>query len=74
MRAASARLGLAELKRLRVTVSRASWFLVHAGPNPALRELDREDLAARFRPPPRQLALFDAVAREAAAVARTGEL
>jgi putative DNA modification/repair radical SAM protein len=68
------RLGLAELKRLRVTVSRAAWFLAHAGANPALRELDREDLAARFRPPPRQLALFDAVAREAAAVARTGEL
>lgn len=68
------RLGLAELRRLRVTVSRASWFLAHAGPNPALRELDREDLAARFRPPPRQLALFGAVARQAAATARTGEL
>ena len=67
-------LGLAELRRLRVTMSRASWFLVHAGPNPAVRELDREDLAARFRPPPRQLALFDAAARTAAVAARTGEL
>ncbi len=68
------RLGPAELARLRVAMGRASRFVVHAGPNPALRTLDREDLAARFRPPPRQLGLFEAVAGEAAVTARTGEL
>lgn len=69
------RLGPAELGRLRVAMGRASWFLAHAGPNPALRQLDREELVARFRPPPRQLGLFEAAAaREAAVAARTGEL
>ncbi len=68
------RLGLAELRRLRVALSRASSFLAAAGRNPALRAIDREDLAARLRPAPRQLALFEAAAREAALTARTGEL
>ncbi len=68
------RLELAELRRLRVALRRASSFLVAAGRNPALRVLDREDLASRLRSPPRQLALFEAAAREAAATARTGEL
>ncbi len=68
------KLGPPELSRLRLAMGRAASFLVHAGPNPALRALDREDLAARFRPPPRQLGLFGPVASEAATTARTGEL
>jgi len=67
------RLGLAELKRLRIPTSRAAFFLVLAGQNPRGRELDRADLAARFQPPPRQLGLF-APAAAAEAAARTGEL
>jgi predicted DNA-binding helix-hairpin-helix protein len=68
------KIGLLELQRLRVVMKRASCFLVHAGSNPAVRDLDREDLAARFRVPPRQLGLFDVAARLAAENARTGEL
>jgi putative DNA modification/repair radical SAM protein len=66
-------LGRAELLRLKVPMGRAAWFLAHAGANPALRELDREALAARFRPPPQQLSL-DLATRAAAVTARTGEL
>ncbi len=65
------RLGLAELRRLRLPMARAAPFLLHDGANPAARELDRADLAARLRERPRQLGLFDP---PAALSARTGEL
>jgi putative DNA modification/repair radical SAM protein len=68
------RLGAAELRRLRIPLGRASPFLLHEGQNPAVRALDRDDLVARFRPPPRQLGLFDATVESAAVAARTGEL
>ena len=54
-RGGSASSALAELRRLRIPMTRAAPFLVCAGHNPGLRALDREDLAARFKPPPRQL-------------------
>jgi putative DNA modification/repair radical SAM protein len=66
-------LGVAELRRLRIPMRRASPFLLHAGANPATRELDREDLVARFRPPREQLTLF-AEGQASAVTARTGEL
>lgn len=68
------RLGEGELKRLRIPLGRASSFLVHDGPNPRVRQLDREDFAARFRAPPRQLGLFEGANHAAAVAARTGEL
>ncbi|HET7754630.1 MAG TPA: putative DNA modification/repair radical SAM protein [Anaeromyxobacteraceae bacterium] len=68
------KLGLPELRRLRIPVSRAAPFLVCAGANGAVRQLDRADLVARFRPPPRQLGLFESASANAAASALTGEL
>jgi predicted DNA-binding helix-hairpin-helix protein len=68
------RLGLAELRRLRVPMTRAAPFVTCAGHNPGLRALDREDLAQHFTQAPRQLGLFDGAVAVAAVAARTGEL
>jgi len=68
------KLGLAELRRLKIPAGRAAPFLLCAGQNDRLRHLDTENLAARFRPPPRQLGLFDVPSIAAAVMARTGEL
>lgn len=57
-----------DLEKLRVSWKKVAPFLITADANPALATLDREDLRARFLPPPRQLSLFDAT------TARTGEL
>ncbi len=57
-----------DLKRLRVSLTKAQPFLTAAGPNPAVRLLDTERLPAQVTPP-EQLNLF-----ESAVTARTGEI
>lgn len=62
-------LRVADLKKLRLAWKRASPFVVTADHNPALKRLDDEQLRERFRPPKKQLLLFDA-----AHSAKSGEL
>ena len=52
---------LADLRRMRVALKRARYFIETGDPNPDLRHLDRPDLAARMTsgPPDRQLMLFE---------------
>jgi putative DNA modification/repair radical SAM protein len=62
------RLDFDDLKRLRVSLTKAQPFLTAAGPNRAARLLDTQRLPDQVTPP-EQLNLF-----ESAATARTGEL
>jgi predicted DNA-binding helix-hairpin-helix protein len=63
------RLGVADLRRLRVAWNRAAPFVIAADHNPALRVLDSQNLRQRLQPSASQLMLFDV-----GASARTGEL
>lgn len=66
------RLRLDDLLRLRITISRAKWFITTADHNPDVFRLDRTDLADRFKPKARQLLLFEPVVMPASVI--TGEL
>lgn len=60
----------ADLKKLRVVWKRTAAFVLTADHNPATRQLDDDQLRQQFRPPPRQLLLFD----DAGQSALTGEV
>ena len=62
-------LTLADLAKLKVPVKRASFFIVTADHNPAVRQIDAVKLPEKFVPRVQQLMLF-----EAANSARSGEL
>lgn len=62
-------LTLADLAKLKISLKRASFFIVTADHNPALRQIDTVKLPEKFIPRVQQLTLFDA-----ANSARSGEL
>ena len=47
-----------DLVKLRVNMTQAKFFITTADQHEHVRQLDRENLAKAFRPPPKQLALF----------------
>jgi Predicted DNA-binding protein with the Helix-hairpin-helix motif len=53
------RIRLEDLKRLRVSLVRAKWFVITADHNPDVFRLDRENLPDAFARPKTQLTLFD---------------
>jgi putative DNA modification/repair radical SAM protein len=65
------RLCLEDLRRMRVALKRARYFIEVDGPNPALHRLDQTNLENQFQAPPheRQLLLFETKVQ-----ATTGEL
>jgi putative DNA modification/repair radical SAM protein len=52
-------LRISDLKKLRVAWIRTAPFVITSDHNPSLRQLDEEGLRQRFRPPEKQLLLFD---------------
>ena len=66
------RLRLDDLMRLRITISRAKWFITTADHNPDVLRLDRTDLADRFKPRAKQLSLFEPLIAPVSVI--TGEL
>ncbi len=62
-------LTLADIAKLKVSVKKAQYFIVAADHNPAVHQIDKPQLPAKFIPKAEQLGLF-----EAAITARTGEL
>lgn len=62
-------LTLADLAKLKISISKSKFFIVTADHNPAAEQIDSAKLPERFVPPTQQLMLFDA-----AETARTGEL
>jgi putative DNA modification/repair radical SAM protein len=52
-------LRISDLKKLRVAWVRSAPFIVTADHNPSLRQLDEVGLRQRFRPPDKQLLLFE---------------
>ncbi len=57
-------LTLEDLRRLQVPLEKTRFFVVTADHNPAVYQLDRERLDAKFASQPRQLSLFGAVTGE----------
>lgn len=66
------RITLEDLGRLRVTLSRAKWFIITADHNPDVFKLDRTALPSLFRRRDEQIPLFAAPAGLTTAV--TGEI
>jgi len=62
------RIKLIDLSRLRVTLSRAKWFITTADHNPDVLRLDRIDLELRLSAPVTQPSLFDAIVTPASVV------
>lgn len=56
------KIGLMDLKKMNVALSRAKYFVITADHNPDVWRLDTQDLSSRLRPPPKQLSLFDQLA------------
>lgn len=52
-------LRLEDLQRLRISLSRAKYFILTADHNPDVFHLDAQHLKAKFKPPSRQLGLFE---------------
>jgi putative DNA modification/repair radical SAM protein len=63
------KLTLGDLAKLKISVKKSQYFIVAAGHNPAVHEIDSQKLPKKFELASQQMGLF-----EAAEVARTGEL
>ena len=63
------RIRLDDLRKLRISVTKAGPFVITADHNPDALSIDRDDLRRRVAPPERQLDLFDVVGS-----ARSGEV